>query len=149
MALAAVTVATNIAGLTVTGVTMKALNAIPEGVDARDCPIIYPKPDGFMSDLQVDIDTFGSTSAKKTAWYTLNYMYLYAPLASGRGLFDLYEDMVTKAMAFFDAIIANDAITGCVDIQPVSISNWGPVADPAGVSFHGCQIALRVQEFIN
>ena len=149
MALAAVTVATNIGALTVTGVNIYALNEIPEGADARECPMVYPKPDGFMSGLEVEVNSFGSTSAKKTVRYTLTYMYLYAPIASGRGLFDLYEDMVTKALAFQDAVLANDAITGCVDITAMDIGEWGPVADPSGTAFHGCQMSFQVTEFVN
>lgn len=149
MALSAVTVATNIAGLTVSGVKLYALNALPEGVDPRDCPCIYPKPNGFLSGLEVEVNSFGSASAKKTVRYTLTYMYLYAPIQSGRGLFDLYEDMVTKALSFIDVVIANDAIAGCVDITPMDISNWGPVADPSGSAFHGCEIPFAITEFVN
>lgn len=149
MALAAVTVATNIAGLTVSGVTLKALNAIPENVAPRDCPIIYPRPDGFMSSLEVEVNSFGSGAAKKTVRYTLNYVYLHSSIGTERGLFKVYEDMVTKALAFVDAVISNDAITGCVDIQPTGITSFGPVADPAGGMFHGAQLSFIVTEFVN
>lgn len=149
MALQAVTVATNIAGLTVTGVTLKALNAIPEGVDPRDCPVIYPKPDGFMSALEVEVNSFGSSAAKKTVTYTLAYMYLHSAIGEGRGLFDVYEDMVSKVTAFIDAVLANDAITGCVDITQSGITAFGPVADPAGGIFHGAQLSFVVTELVN
>lgn len=149
MALQAVTVATNIAALSVSGVTLKALSAIPENVAPRDCPIIYPRPDGFMSDLEVEVDSFGSSAGKKTVRYTLTYMYLHSAIGEGRGLFDVYEDMVTKATAFVDAVISNDAIAGCVDITPTGITNFGPVADPAGGMFHGAQMPFVVTEFIN
>jgi hypothetical protein len=150
MGLQAAAVATSIAGLTVTGVTMCDISAIPEGVNPRDCPIIYPKPDGFLSGLSVEINSTGTgTSAKKTVRYTLTYMFVYAPIQSERGLFALYPDMVAKALVFIDAVLANDSITGCVDIFPQDIMNWGPVTDPAGVAFHGAEIAFRVTEFVN
>ena len=149
MGLQAVAVATAIGGLTVAGVNLKALNAIPEGADARECPMVYPRPDGFLSGLEVIVDSFGSTAAKKTVKYILTYTYLYAPLGAGRGLFDLYEDMVTKALLFIDTVIANDAITGCVDIEPLDIKEWGPVSDPSGVMFHGAHISFGITELVN
>jgi hypothetical protein len=149
VALQATTIASSIAGLTVTGVTMKNLTSIPENVAPRDCPIIYPKPDGFMSDLEVVIDSFGSSVGKKTVRYALTYMYLHSSIGQGRGLFDVYQDMVAKACVFLDAVIANDALTGSIDIQPESMLNFGPVADPAGNYFHGCEIVLKVMEFVN
>lgn len=149
MALAALTVATSIAGLSVSGVNMKDVDEIPEKVEARDCPIIFPKPDGFLSDLEVEVDSFGSASAKKTVRYKLNYVFLQAPVGSARGLFDVYEDCVTNALAFLDALIANDAITGAVDIQPSGIPTFGPTQDPSGNTFHGCIFSLAVEEFVN
>jgi len=149
MSLAAVTVANSIAGLSVSGVTLKALDEIPEKVDGRDCPIIYPNPDGFLSNLDLEVDSFGSASAKKTVSYNLNYMYLHSPIGSGRGLFDKYESVVSSLLAFFDAVISNDTITGCVDIQPQDATSFGPVSDPSGNVFHGCIIVLRVTELVN
>jgi hypothetical protein len=148
MALAALTVATSIAGLSVSGVYLKDVDAIPERVEVRDCPIIYPKPDGFLSDLEVEINSFGSAQAKKTVRYNLNYVFLQSPVGAGRGLFDVYESCVTNALAFVDALLANDALSGSVDIQPAGITSFGPVADPSGNMFHGCVFSLAVMEFV-
>jgi hypothetical protein len=130
-------------------VTIKDVDAIPQAVEARDCPIIYPKPDGFLSGLEVEVDSFGSTQAKKTVRYVLTYMFLHAPVGAGRGLFDVYEGCVTNVLAFLDALIANDALSGSVDIQPSGVTSFGPVPDPSGTVFHGCEIALAVTEFVN
>lgn len=149
MALAGATVAASIAGLTVSGVTMKGLGAIPESADIRECPMLYPNPDGFISGFDLAIDSFGSTAGKKTATYKLNYVFLHSKAGTGRGLFDEYADMVAKALAILDAVIANDAITGCVDIQPQDVLNFGPVSDPSGVLFHGAHLVFTVTEFVN
>ena len=94
MTLQADTIATSIAGLSVSGVTIKDLDGISEQVHARACPLLYPKPDGFMSNLRVERDSFGPASnARKTVRYTLSYVYLHAPIGEGRGLFDVYADM--------------------------------------------------------
>jgi hypothetical protein len=149
MALALGTICSSIAGLAVSGVTLKDIDAIPEKVEVRDCPIIFPKPDGFITDFNLVVDSFGSASAKKTVSYHLNYVLLQAPVGQGRGLFDLYEGFVTNVAAFLDALIANDAITGAVDMQPAAISSFGPTPDPSGGMFHGAVITLAVQEFVN
>jgi hypothetical protein len=149
MAVAPVTVAASIAALSVSGVTLKDMDEIPQKVEARDCPIFYPKPDGFLSDLEVEIDSFGSAAAKKTFRYRLNYVFLHAAIGEGRGLFDVYADMVANIAALIDAIIANDALSGAVDVQLEGVSSVGPVPDPAGSMFHGCIFTLAVEEFIN
>ena len=83
--------------------------------------------------------------------YTLTYRLYHSKVGTGRsGLFDTFSGMVGKVGLFLDAIIANDTISGAVDIIPNSINNFGPVADPAGKSvFHGCDIGIQVTEFVN
>lgn len=149
MSLSAVTIANSIAGITVSGVTMRDLDEIPQGALARDCPMVYPKPDGFLSGLSVNRDSFGAAAAKMTANYTLTYVFLHSPVGSGRGLFDIYEDMVTKGLSVIDAILATATLAGAVDVQIGDMLDFGPVNDPAGNTFHGCLIALNCSEFIN
>lgn len=150
MSMQADTIATSIAGLSVPGVTIKDLDGIPEEAQARDCPLLYPKPDGFMSNLRVERDSFGAGSeARKTVRYTLNYAYLHAPVGEGRGLFDVYAAMVGNTLAILDALLADDALNGAVDITPGSVVRFGLVNDPAGGWFHGCVLGLDVVEFVN
>ena len=150
MALQADTIATAIAGLTVSGVSIKDLDEIPESVAGRDCPLLYPKPDGFMSNLRVERDAFGPASmAPKTARYTLTYTYLHAPVSGGRGLFDVYQALVSNTLLILDQIIANDTVSGAVTLEPVDVIEFGPVHDPAGEWFHGATIRLACVEFIN
>lgn len=150
MALAVMTIATSIAGLSVSGVTIKDLTGLPTAVDNRECPVLYPKPNGFVSGLSVVRESFGAAvTAHKTVEYTLTYAFLYRRVEAGRGLFDTFDDMVDKAFEVLDAIIANDVVSGAIDITPIGIVNVGPVADPAGELFHGCELQLRVMEFVN
>lgn len=149
MTLQIAAIASSIAGLTVSGVTLKNTTGIPETVDPRQ-PTIFPRPDGFVSGLTIIRDSTGIASqARKTAQYNLTYRLCYTPIGAGRGLFDVYGSMVTAAFAFLDAVIANDAITGLVDITPQDVTAFGPVSDPAGVMFHGCDFVFMITEFIN
>lgn len=150
MALAIATVADSISKLTVSGVILKDIDEIPSSVADRDTPMIIPRPDGFISNFRFQRDSFGAGGdAKITVRYTLLYRLLAAKVGSGRGLFDVYDTMITKTGLFLDAIIANDAITGAVDIIAAGVENVGGVGDPAGNIFHGCDISIDVMEFVN
>ncbi len=151
MALAIATVCDSISGLSVSGAEIRDLDQIPEQADFRQA-VIIPRPDGFVSNLRVVRDSQGSNStvlARYTIRYRLTYRLLYAPIGSGRGLFDKYPDMIAKAFLFLDAILANDLIRGAVDIAPAEISAVGPVSDPSGKVYHGCDIPIDVTEFVN
>ena len=150
MTLAISTICDSISSLSVSGLTIKDLNEIPEAVTGRDCPVIYPKPDGFVTNFEMVRDSFGGGStAKMTVTYDLTYRLLGAPLASGRGLFDSYSLMVEKVYAFIDAVLAIDTMAGLVDITPADTTAFGPVSDPAGGMFHGADVILHVMEFAN
>lgn len=150
MALSFITITNSIAALSVSGVTIKDIDEIPEAVLERDCPILYPEPAGFITDFIMVRDSFGpGTSAKITVSYNMTYTFLYSAVGSGRGLFDVYDDMVTKMGLILDAIIANDNLTGAIDFTPDEAFNFGPTADPAGSVFHGAQLVFGIVEFVN
>ena len=148
MTLSVVTVADSISKLSVSGVTIKDLNEIPESANAFDCPMVYPNPDGFVSAFEVE--RMAASSGASNVWdihYTLTYRFLHSELGQGLGLFDVYDDMVDKVMDFVDKMLISDAVTGAVDLEVEEISTFGPVSDPSGNMFHGCDIMLRILEF--
>lgn len=151
MALQIGTVAASIAALSITGVDILDIIEIPTEAKKRDTPYIVPKPDGFISGFLPERKSFGpGTVAAFDVTYTLTYRLLHSKIGTGRsGLFDTYSAVVSKAGLFLDAIIANDTISGAVDISPNSITNFGPVADPVGNMYHGCDIGIQVTEFVN
>jgi hypothetical protein len=149
MSLAIATICESIAALDVDGVRIADIDAIPEAADARRASII-PRPDGFITNFTMVRESFGGGSTSKmTITYRLTYRLLFAPIGEGRGLFAVYPDMVAAAYRFLDAILAIDTMTGLVDIIPVDALSFGPVTDPAGNAFHGCDIVLEVNEFVN
>lgn len=149
MALSATTIATAIAALSVTGVTVKDLTAIPEEVFGRDCPLVFPDPSEFMSDLKVTRESFGAASgAFKVVRYNLNYIYMHNEVGEERGLFKVYQDAVSKLTAFIDAVIADDVIGGAIDNLPGTLA-MGVVTDPTGKQFIGAKLAIGIQEFVN
>jgi len=150
MALAFATITNSIAAISVSGVTIKDIDEIPESVAVRDCPIMYPEPDGFISGLTYTRDSTGpGSTALATVNYNMTYAYLHTSVGSGRGLFDVYDAMLTKVGLIIDAIIISDGITGVVDLTIQDVSQFGAVPDPSGNMFIGTRLVFQIVEFIN
>ena len=140
-------VANSIAALSVSGVTMVDIHGIPPDC-TRLTPICIPEPLGYVTNLSVTRDSFGSsTAAQKTLEYDLNYTFLFAQIGSGRTGLDFYDDMVAKAEAVLDAVLDSDTVTGAVDIYPNGALDFGPVPDPAGNQYLGCRLVFHVVEY--
>jgi len=150
MSLAITTISNAVAALSVSGLTIKDVDEIPQAVNNRDCPLLVPNPDNYVSGFYVVSDSFGIGSGHKwTAQYTLNYILLYAAVGAGRTtVMEKYSGMVSTAFAFFDALFAANSLSGSVDFEPGMIDGFGMV-DMASVSFHSCNVSLKVKEFIN
>lgn len=141
------TVADSIAALSISDVTIKDIDQIPDTAWML-CPIIIPNPSNFVTDLSVSFETFGSNGgAKINTNYTLNYMFLFCEASSGLGAFAAYSGMISKLQSILVAINSNDAITGAVDVKINSISNIGVITDPAGKDFFGLEFSLKVLEY--
>jgi len=146
------TIATGIAALSITGVTVKDITAIPERVEARDCPILFPSPDGWMTggngEPSEGSTTFGTAT---TRLWTFNrsykYIYLHAGVGSGRGLKDHISAMSGKADAILTAISALDVSD--VDVKNMTIGEFGVLTDPAGKSFYGFILDITLRERLN
>jgi hypothetical protein len=149
MALAISTITASIADIEVDGVTIKDKSELKTGWDAYDCPLFCPRPNEFVSAPQVVAENFGTgTTRKLSVFYSLAYRYFHAPIGSG-DLEDTWSDMVDNIFLILDAILVNDAITGVVDLSVQAITEFGAVQDGANNLFHGCDVILRVQEFVN
>lgn len=141
------TVADSIAGLTISGVTIRDIDQIPDTANML-CPLLIPDPSGFVTDISVSFETYGSNgSAKVNTNYTLNYIFLFCEVGSGIGTYAAYSGLITKLSAILVAINSNDSISGAVDMKVNNISNIGVVTDPAGNEFWGLAFSLRVLEY--
>ena len=149
MALNPVTVANSIAAISVTGLTIKDIDEIPENITQRDCPILIPAPQ-FVTNFRHARNSFGTGStAKQSAQYTLNYRLFYQELGASRGLRDAYSGMVEMVGLIWDALISNSELTGAVDVIPRPISGFGVVASPNDKGFYGCDFSVDIMEFVN
>ena len=152
MSFSSTAIATGIANLSISGVTVKDITDIPESVEDRSCPILFPSPDGWMTGGNGEpadgSTTFGTPT---TRLWTFNrgyrYIYLHAALGTGRSIKDFYSAMSTKADAVITAITALDVSD--VDIMNVSIGEFGVLTDPAGKSFFGFTVDITMRERLN
>mgnify|MGYP000848987976 FL=1 len=149
MSLQITTITDSIAAISISGVTVKSMSQLKDGWDAYDCPLLCPLPNEFVSAPSVVPVNMGSGTSRKIDFsYTLNYRYFHAPVGTG-DITDTWAALVTKAFVIFDAILANDAISGLIDLNLSSISNFGTVNDGANNVYHGFDISFRVLEFVN
>ncbi len=139
------TVASSLAGLTISGVTVKDIDEIPDTARML-APILIPATD-YMSGTRMSFETFGSNgTAKVNMEYDLNYMFLYSEVG-GINAFAPFSPLMTKLALVLETIMSNDKINGLVDMKLNSVSNVGIITDPAGVQFWGVQISLHVLEY--
>ena len=140
------TVADSISKMTVTGVTMKDIDKIPDA-GQMICPVMFPQPHGFVTGTSVErMSLGGGGTALMDMSYVLNYVYLHAETGTGVSSFDVYSGIITNLAVIIKAILTNDNITGCVDMELNTIGEIGTVVDPAGNSFWGVLISFKILE---
>ena len=150
MSLSLVTVADSISKVSVSGVRICDLDEIPTAADLARTPTLFPEPVGFVQGLQVERDSYGTgTNAKKHTTYQLRYTFAYQPAGNERGLSAQYPTMVDLAADILDAFIADDDLTGVIDIVPAIIGGFGVVFGPDGTTYIGCTFEFTCFEFIN
>jgi hypothetical protein len=148
MSLSTTTITNSIAALSITGVTIKDIDEIPEAVTDRQCPILYPEPLNFIRNLVVNPMTFGTAgSGYFDVDYDMAYTLLYRPVGASRMLLNLYPPMLELAMDVVDKIIVSDAVTGTVDLTFAGFEGFGVALDPSGNSFIGTGMVFHVKEF--
>lgn len=138
-----------IAALSVTGVDILDTDEIPESADGIRQPVIYANPDGLITDFVYTRQSFGAGGMEKAdIEYTLSFRLCHTPVGSGRGLMDIYPDVVTVAVAFMEAIMTNDSLTGAIDVQFAGITRFGIVLDPSDKVYEGADFAIRIKEYV-
>lgn len=146
------TIASGIAAMSVSGVTIKDITAIPQQVQPRECPIMFPHPSEWLQggngEPETGPTTFGPAASRSWIFNRgYKYVYLHASAGSGRGLSDHYSGMAGNADAIETAVAQLD-ISG-VDVKNISIDSFGTLQDPAGNSFYGFILTVTMREWIN
>jgi len=143
---------TAIAALSVTmknGKTLKILKAstIPESA-ANLGAVLFPKPDGFITNLSAAPQTYGSNGAERIdVTYTMTWVFCDIPGGAGRAIGDNYTVLVYDVIQILNALITHDAISSGCDMRVQNVGNFGIVYDPGGRAYYGTEIELVVREF--
>lgn len=151
MTLQTVAIATSIAGYSVTGVTIRDLDDFQDEVKNRDTdlPVLMPSPN-FFSAPDIDYKGYGTgAEAPIEVTYILRYRFFYAEVGAERGLLRVFQGFIQKLTAIIDVFIANDATTNAIHLQVTDIGEFGIVTDPSENEFFGCDIGIKVTEYIN
>jgi hypothetical protein len=147
MVLRIATVADSISKLSVAGLTISDIDAIKAAADTRISTMI-PNAD-YITDVVSEVDSYGASVAMMTLYYTLNYRLLYKPLGTGRTMtLEQFSGLVAMVGLIWDAFLDIGEIAGCEDLSISSVGNFGPVEDPAGSGWWGCDLGFRVKEFV-
>ena len=142
-----VAVAASIANLTISGVTLKDIDEIPDS-GAMQCPVILPQPNDFITTIQNTRVSFGSMGNEAENFeYNLNYVFLYTDSGSGQGAFADYSGLITKLTLIINTILNNDVVSGLVDMELESISGIGQIEDPSGNPYWGAFFTLKCLEY--
>lgn len=151
MTLSTANVAAGIAAISLSGVTIKNITSVPEQVQPRDCPIIFPHPVQYIqggAGFEEGLETFGTPTTRFWLFNrTYRYIFLYTPVGSTRGLVDIYAGFSAKIDAFMEKLTALDISD--VDVKNIMVSELGVLEDPAGSKFYGCTIDIMVREKVN
>ena len=140
------TVIEAIADLDVTGADILDSDEMPDSATGRKA-LIVPMPTGFISDFESTRMAQGSMgAAPHDVMYTLNYRLLHSRVGTKRGLFKTYPELITVLVAFINAILNNDVVSGLVDLQLYQVLNFGMVSGPNEDDYYGCDFALKVLE---
>lgn len=140
------TVTNAIEGLTISGVTIQDVDEIVEDMSMMPATLA-PRPEDFITSVFVTRDE--SSGRLLQLRYTLNYRYYHCPIAGGLGgIFASYSALVTKIVAIQLKFMDDAALAGATDYMDASPMNIGPVQDPAGNWFLGCEFVLTIMQFV-
>jgi hypothetical protein len=133
----------------VSGLTIKDVNEIPTSINQRECPLLIPNPENYVSGAKIEVDSFGTgTNRAMSLHYNLNYLLIHSEVGVGRvHVLDAYSGMLTKATAFLDAVYGLSGLTGAVDFN--ALLGDPQITEVGAVAFHSIAISVQVQEFIN
>ena len=154
MALNSAGIASGIASLTISGVTVKGLSNIPDTISVSDCPIMFPDPDNWMqggigSENGEGQSTFGA-AADLPMWEFLRafgYLYLHAATGQEIGL-SAYMAAISANIDAISAALTTLNVSG-VDVQMIDVTGLGTYTDQAGNAFYGCRISVACHERVN
>lgn len=142
-------VPTALAALSISGVKILDIDKIPDSGLEMLTPVLFPDPANWISGISVTRETMGvSGTGKYDLTYSLNYVYLHAPVGGNISDFGNFSAMITKLGLICTELANNDTLGSVDDLTIGSVSEPGFIEAPDGGIFHGCRLTLNVLEFV-
>ena len=142
------TVADSISKISVSGVTIKDVDELATSW-SKQANIMYPKPENWITNAKFTADSYGSNGSEAARFScNMTYRFLGTQVGNMANFTAAYSNVITKLVLILNAILSNDVITGADDFRLVNQSNIGPLSDPAGNVFHGCDLTFWYEEFL-
>lgn len=155
MTLSTRSIATAIAGLSVTGVSIKDITDIPKSINKGNCPIFFPHPDEWYQGTKSEPGQGGLYAGHAGVYdavRTMRYIYLHSPAVTANIISDTYPDMSDKVDLLYSALAGLNGEAGTLTVQSINVSEFGEIAAPAaGTSqirnrFYGCFFTIQILE---
>lgn len=137
-----------IAAQTVTGLTIKDIDAIPTSAKALG-PVLFPMPD-FVEGADFTRQTLGTAGAQMMNMeYEISYVFCFCEIGGGvGGVYSVYPGlsaMLANIMLMF-ALLDNPR--DGVELTIGKPSKAGAVNDLAGNQYWGCIIPVKILDFL-
>lgn len=145
LALSSVTAA--IAGLTITGVTVRDTDKIAASWQSVS-NVLYPNPsqDGFITGFTMAYDLYvDDTLSPVQVSYTLHYRFLGSQIGDMTNFSTAYGGVATKLATIIPAMVGAAMAVADVTIELGEVT-IGNKQDPAGNQYHGADFALNIVE---
>jgi hypothetical protein len=153
MALNTPAIATAIAALTVSGVTIKNITTIPKAIKKADCPIFFPHPEDWEQGLEsLTGNAFVGQAGVFDVVHHFRYIYLHGLSIAANPMSSIYSAMAGKADLIVSALESMNANSGVLTVTSVRRSRFGEIAAPAAGNtsirdiFYGCFFEIDIQE---
>jgi hypothetical protein len=155
MTLNTAAIATAIAALTVSGVTMKDITGIPKAIKKADCPIFFPHPEEWEQGMNSASDNYVGQATVYDAVHTFRYIYLHGLSIAANPMSSIYSAMAGKADLIYSALASLNTLPGVLTVTSIRRSRFGEIAAPAAGNtsirdiFYGCFFEIEIKEMSN
>jgi hypothetical protein len=130
-----------LAAWTITGVTMRDLDEIPEVAAAADCPMMFPVPRGFYGSRG---EPQGFTTGKIEDSMVVDHICLYKPQGLGMGAREIYPALIALMDLYVSELAGDPTVGGYCSQKAVILDKEFPLVDWAGRKYWGFQYVLRL-----
>lgn len=134
-------ICTAIAGLSISGVQVLDLSAVPDATFAPGVPCLFPDPQ-VLQGASGEVLTFKPRSYQVER--QLRYIYLHQECGSMR-LANVMPGLVAKADAVMTALLT---LADSYRLTKCDMGDFGAIADPQGKQFWGFRMSLSIVEFV-